>query len=98
MMQRLRFLFICLVLAAAAPHAQDPERQGFKRLAIARGLGALLASVSAVGSDGRERVYLSYIYGDNTLEVLAVDAQDGSAERYVNPARGEFGAWAIAKA
>ncbi len=61
-------------------------------LATYEGLGGLTAQV--VGPDGR--LYLSYMYVDSTIELVAVDPETGRHEVLPNPAPTESGAWGLA--
>src|ERR1019366_112261 len=62
-----------------------------------RGIGGLVASAVAPGPlPGSERVYLSYLYIDNTIEVVAVDPQTGEFQVFPNPAPSESGARCMA--
>src|SRR5207237_124342 len=82
------------VLAASAAAAQQPG--SFQLLATYRGLGGLVASTVAPGpNSGSEYLYASYLYMDNTLEVVGVDPETGRATVYPNPVKGEYGARAM---
>jgi streptogramin lyase len=65
----------------------------FEKIASYRGLGGLVASSAGPGpAAGSERYYLSYLYLDNTIEVVSVDPATGAFEVFPNPAPGESGA------
>ena len=83
------------VLCAAIGFAQETGR--FEQLGKYRGLGGLVASAVAFGpSPGSERVYLSYLYIDNTIDVVAVDPRTGQFQVFPNPAPTESGARCMA--
>src|SRR6185437_16186737 len=68
-----------------------------ERLATYRGLGALVASAVAPGpSAGSQRLYLSYLYVDQTIDVVAVDPETGATRVFANPAPTESGARCMA--
>ena len=69
------------------------EAQGFRHVATYRGLGGLVASAVGPGqSPETERLYLSYLYVDHTIDVVAVDPNTGKDEVFSNPAPTESGA------
>jgi len=71
--------------------------QGFHAIAAARGLGAVLASMVGPGPiPGSQRLYLSYIYADDTLDLVAVDPDSGAFQIFSNPVKSEYGAWGMA--
>jgi streptogramin lyase len=83
------------VVAAVAALAQ--ESNSFELLGKYRGLGALVASTVAPGQTaGSERVYLSYLYIDNTIDVVAIDPSTGDYQVFPNPAPTESGARCMA--
>lgn len=62
-------------------------------MATYRGLGGLVASAVGPGQrPGTERLYLSYLYLDHTIDIVAVDPVTGKYEVFPNPAPGESGA------
>lgn len=62
-------------------------------MAAYRGLGGLVASAVGPGPvEGSQRLYLSYLYLDNTIDVVAVDPATGAHQVFKNPAAGECGA------
>ncbi|HZT32705.1 MAG TPA: hypothetical protein VFA33_22645 [Bryobacteraceae bacterium] len=78
-------------LAAAAPPGGAPGT--FEELATYRGLGSLVASSIGPGpTPASERLYLSYLYLNNTIEVVSVDPATGSFQVFSNPAPTESGA------
>lgn len=83
-----------LMAACTWAQAQSPvPGSGFERIARYQALGGLMASTVAPGpTPGSERLYASYLYADNTLDVIAVDPSNGQAEVFHNAAPGEFGA------
>jgi streptogramin lyase len=71
--------------------------QDFQRMGVYRGLGALVASTVGPGPvAGSQRLYLSYLYYDNTIDVVAVDPETGACKVYPNPAPTESGARCMA--
>jgi hypothetical protein len=80
--------FGMVVLLALPAIAQE-----FQHVATYRGLGALVASAVGPGArSGTERLYLSYLYVDHTIDVVAVDPATGEAKVFPNPAPTESGA------
>ena len=79
--------------AQATKQAQYP----FELLAQYKSIGGLMATTVAEGPvNGSQRLYASYLYADNTLDVVAIDPADGTTEVFHNPAPGEYGARNIA--
>jgi hypothetical protein len=71
--------------------------QDFERVAVYRGLGSLVASTVGPGPlAGSQRLYLSYLYVGNTLDVVAVDPETGAHKVFANPAPTESGARCMA--
>jgi hypothetical protein len=69
----------------------------FTELATFRGLGGVLNSLVGPGpAPGSERLYRSYIYLGNTLDIVAVDPESGAHEVFTSPVKTEPGAWAMA--
>ena len=65
----------------------------FEELATYRGLGALVASTVGPGpAAGSQRLYLSYLYINNTIDVVAVDPETAAFQVFRNPAPTESGA------
>ena len=95
-----RYLFAMLLGIGLLARAQAPLKQdqsGFELLGRYRALGGLMASTVAPGPiPGSQRLYASYLYADNTLDVIAIDPANGEAEVFHNPAPGEYGARNIA--
>src|SRR2546425_8616215 len=80
-----------MLLLPALPMAAQPGT--FETLATYRGLGGLVASCVGPGpTEGSERFYLSYLYLDNTIDVVAVDPDTGSFQVFPNPVSTESGA------
>lgn len=87
---RLATLCCFVVLAEATPAAGDRE---FQLVATYHGQGGLFATAIAPGPVPQsERLYASYLYYGNTLEVTAVDPLTGDFQTYRSPVRGEYGA------
>ena len=83
-------------LIATARAQADPSPK-FELLGTYKALGGLMATTVAPGSsEGSERLYGSYLYADNTLDVVAVDPADGKSEVFHNVVPGEYGARNIA--
>jgi streptogramin lyase len=77
--------------------AQADAPQKFELLGNYKALGGLVATTVAPGIiDGSERLYASYLYADNTLDVVAVDPANGASEVFNNVVPGEYGARNIA--
>lgn len=89
--------FCCLAasaLAQSTPAAKDPH---FELLGRYRALGGQMATTVAPGAAvGSERLYASYLYADNTLDVVAIDPATGQSEVFHNVVKGEYGARNIA--
>jgi hypothetical protein len=69
----------------------------FTELATFRGTGAVLNSLVGPGpTAGSERLYRSYIYIGNTLDIVAIDPANGSHQVFPSPVKSEQGAWAMA--
>ncbi|HXE15172.1 MAG TPA: hypothetical protein VN633_23815 [Bryobacteraceae bacterium] len=84
---------LLIALALILLMASSSEAQGFRHVATYRGLGGLVASAVGPGQQpGTERLYLSYLYLDHTIDVVAVDPTTGQYEVFPNPAPGESGA------
>lgn len=84
-----------LFLYAATSYAQSSGK--FELLARYRGLGGLVASIVAPGKEpGTERLYASFLYNDNTIDVIAVNPDTGAADVFHSPIQGDFGARNIA--
>ena len=79
-----------LALAAAAVAGQPGT---FEVLGVNRGLGSLVASTVGPGAtEGSQRFYLSYLYLNKTIDVVAVDPATGDFQVFKNPAPSEYGA------
>jgi hypothetical protein len=82
-----------VALAAVFYTASLSAGAEFERIATYRGLGALVASAVGPGpSPGTQRLYLSYLYVNNTIDVVAVDPGSGRTQVFPNPAPTESGA------
>jgi streptogramin lyase len=91
-----RLAVVTLGLALAIVSAGAAEPGTFERLATYRGLGALVASGIGPGAQpGTERWYGSYLYIENTIDVVSVDPSNGEVKVFANPAKGESGARAM---
>jgi hypothetical protein len=67
--------------------------QEFQRVGVYRGLGGLVASAVGPGPKaGTQRLYISYLYVENTIDVVAVDPETGEHQVFPNPAPTESGA------
>jgi hypothetical protein len=83
-------LLLSLTLSAQEPGA-------FDLIGKYHGLGSLVASAVGPGREpGTERFYLSYLYVNHTIDVVALDPRTGDFEVFPNPAAGESGARCIA--
>jgi outer membrane protein assembly factor BamB len=95
-----RFALFPLCLAAVAwssVRSCRGEDSSFERVASYRALGGLVASTVGPGpTPGSQRVYASYLYMNNTLDIVAIDPNTGAAEVFHNPVPGEFGARNVA--
>jgi hypothetical protein len=88
----MRYLMACLLASLA--WAQPAGK--FELLAKYKGVGGVLATTVGPGpTPGSERVYGSYLYVFNTIEVVAVDPATGDARVYANPVKSESGAWCM---
>src|SRR5579872_296929 len=83
--------------AKASPPRKGPSRKAFEKVGTGYGLGGVLNSIVGPGpTPGSERLYLSYIYADNTVDLVSIDPADGAHHVFESPARSEWGAWALA--
>jgi hypothetical protein len=90
-------MLVCVAVGCRAQTAAKPNASEFELLGRYRALGGLMATTVAPGPvQGSERLYGSYLYADNTLDVIAVDPATGAAEVFHNPVPGEYGARNIA--
>jgi hypothetical protein len=86
-------LFASVLLSAISFAAPTVSSGGFQLLATYRGQGGQFASTVAPGpTPGSERLYASYLYMNDTLEVVSVDPVTGDVQVFANPAKGEYGA------
>lgn len=87
-------VFVSLGMPACAQVDSPPK---FESLGTYKGLGGLMATTVAPGPEqGSERLYGSYLYADNTLDVVSVDPANGESEVFHNVVPGEYGARNIA--
>lgn len=87
--------WMALGASVSAALAQSP--QGFELIAKYRGVGGLVASTIAPGAaPGSERLYASFLYDENTIDVISVDPMTGATRVFHSPIRGDFGARNIA--
>lgn len=85
--------WLVAALLLASPQEAHSEAGAFKLVATYRGPGASFASVVAPGpAPGSERLYASYLYYDDSLEVISLDPTSNTVQVYPNPARTESGA------
>lgn len=94
-----QYFVAVLVCVCSRGNAQTAvqARPPFELLGQYKSIGGLVATTVAEGPvKGSQRLYASYLYADNTLDVVAIDPADGKAEVFHNPARGEYGARNIA--
>ena len=95
-------VFACLNTALLLTHATaqpDKAHQNgtFELLGNYRALGGQMAVTVAPGpTPGSERLYASFLYAENTLDVVAIDPETGNSEVFHNAAPGEYGARNIA--
>jgi hypothetical protein len=85
------------VFVVGALLALPAAAQEFQYVTTYRGLGALVASAVGPGpAPGSQRLYLSYLYLDHTIDVVAVDPITGAHQVFPNPAPTESGARSMA--
>lgn len=78
----------------SAPAAPPPAQ--FQKIGTYQNLGGVPNSMVGPGpTPGSQRLYLNYMYVDNTLDVVAVDPDTGAAQVYHNPAPSEYGDWGL---
>lgn len=69
----------------------------FECLATFRQRGGVLAEIVGPGPEpGSERLYQSYIYTGNSLDIVAINPISGEAQVFASPVPGESGAWGLA--
>lgn len=77
--------------AIAQPSAQ------FKLCGRFEGMGLMLKSLVATGPNpGTERLYASYAYSGNTLDIAAIDPKNGKTKIFTASPGAGTGAWAMA--
>ena len=92
-MKHLKYLAVILFTSVAC--AQSSGK--FELLTNYRDIGGVVATTVAPGPQpGSVRFYVSYLYDENTLDVISIDPETGAAQVFHNPAPGEFGARNIA--
>ena len=65
----------------------------FEKLATLRSLGLVVGQTVAPGPGGRgQRLYISYLYVNHTIDVVSVDPDTGQFQVFPNPAASETGA------
>ncbi len=92
-MRNMKFMkyFAISLLTTVVAYGQSVG--SFELMARYRGWGGRVASTVGPGpTPGSQRIYVSYLYFDSTLEVIAIDPETGSVVVFKNPAKGEFGA------
>jgi outer membrane protein assembly factor BamB len=81
-----------VLLPAYLPSAAAAQGH-FERLATLRSLGLVVGQTVAPGPGGRgERIYISYLYVNHTIDVVSVDPDTGQFQVFPNPASSETGA------
>jgi hypothetical protein len=89
-----RPLAVLLLVATSTALAQEPGR--FQLVATYRGQGGQFASTVAPGPDpASDRIYATYLYLENTFDVISVDPNTGDTKVYSNPVTGEYGARSV---
>ena len=89
--------FAAILLLTPPMNGQGVSAKGFEFLGEYKSYGGLVATTVAPGpAKGSERLYASYLYADNTLDVIAIDPANGRSEVFHNPVPGEYGARNIA--
>ena len=92
-----RAISACITVALGAASAFAQQSGGFELLGNYRALGGQMATTVAPGpTKGSERLYASFLYAENTLDVVAIDPATGKTEVFHNAAPGEYGARNIA--
>jgi outer membrane protein assembly factor BamB len=87
--------YVALFLFTAAAYAQPSGT--FELIADYHGIGGVAASIVGPGpTPGSERLYTSYIYQNNTFDVLSIDPDTGNATVFHNPIPGEWAAYGLA--
>lgn len=88
---------IAVAAVATLHRAASASPCSFTELATFRGIGGVLNALVGPGPEpGSERFYLSYNYVGSTLDIVAVNLENGAYEVYTSPVRNESGAWAMA--
>ncbi len=83
---------IALLLCCTAAPSQA-QQSDFQLLGRYRGWGGLVASAVAPGHEpGSERMYASFLYNENTIDVISVDPETGATDIFHSPIQGDFGA------
>lgn len=94
-MNRVIIQLAFLMSSAASLSGQNTGK--FELLGNYRALGGQMATTVAPGPvKGSERLYASFLYAENTLDVIAIDPANGKAEVFHSAAPGEYGARNIA--
>jgi len=83
---------ITLLLPACLPSPATAQGH-FEKLATLRTLGLVVGQTVAPGPGGRgQRLYISYLYVNHTIDVVSVDPETGQFQVFTNPAASETGA------
>jgi hypothetical protein len=83
---------IALLAFAIATGAQQPTGN-IELVGKYRGIGGMVATTVAPGmTTGSERLYASYLYMGNSLDVVSIDPDTGKTEVFHSPIVGETGA------
>ena len=89
-MRKFRLSLVPLMWIVPLWAADSPE---FQFLGTYKGVGSVRGAVVGPGpTEGSERLYVSYYYSGNTLEVIAVDPDTGKVQVFPNPTPSETGA------
>ena len=87
-------VFAVLIWAAFTARAAGPNQ--FEKLGTLRALGGLTAETVAPGPGGvGQRLYLSYLYIGNTVDIVSVDPDTGNFQVFPNPVATETGGRAM---
>ncbi|MDR3677631.1 MAG: hypothetical protein P4N24_19275 [Acidobacteriota bacterium] len=90
--------FLCAIVALVwvGLFAQAGGKTQFEKLGTLRALGGLTGATVSAGPGGQgERLYLSYLYVGNTVDIVSVDPDTGQFQVFPNPAASEVGARAM---
>ena len=88
---------ILLAATTCMVHAQTDPSPKFELIGSYKALGGLMATAVAPGPQkGTQRLYGSYLYADNTLDIVVINPANGKSDVFHNPVPGEYGARNIA--